>query len=280
MNGLENPTIFGIHKAFEKTTFGKSLSENVRYAKYKPEHISNEQWTDLLGADVNNLTHMPLTYGIARAFVKHARVQQPDLLDPQEEEVLLTTALIHDWGEALTGDVSYGDKTDADEISEMAAFEEHLHEFYNGPDTALIEAAREVVFDHHDQPTKLGEVFNMIEHVGYMRTALRAFDVLRSDRIDEETRRGLLWLVTDVLSNTQDADFEKTPRLIQMKKFAPTATYIDAVSAKIADAMQMVAEHADSVFPNYGAREDYKRAQFDAAVKNWQTRQFDLLVAA
>jgi len=60
-----------------------------------------------LGADVNNLTHLTLTYGLARSFVLHQEEADPNFLTNQEKETLLTAALIHDWAEAIVGDLSW-----------------------------------------------------------------------------------------------------------------------------------------------------------------------------
>ncbi len=56
-----------IHLSFAETIHGQKLAENVRYERYKPDDVTNQRWVELLGADVNNLTHLTLTYGLTRS---------------------------------------------------------------------------------------------------------------------------------------------------------------------------------------------------------------------
>ena len=178
--------VYEIHRSFSDTEFGDKLADNVRYDKYRPDHILKKEWTELLGADVNNLTHMPLTYGLARAFINHTRVHQSDLMNESEEKLLLIAALSHDWAESITTDISFGDKTVLDDEEEQAAFERYLVSFYQGKDFELVDQARrEIVFDHD---SKLGEILNAIERIGYLRTALRADQLLRNGVGDSELR--------------------------------------------------------------------------------------------
>ncbi|HMI09772.1 MAG TPA: hypothetical protein VK497_05260 [Candidatus Saccharimonadales bacterium] len=86
-----------------------------------------------------------------------------------------------------------------DEDQEQAAFEQNVTQFYQGKDFELVDQARrEIVFDHE---SKLGELLNAIERIGYLRTALRAHEILQIGVSDFELAEGLEWLVFDVLSN-------------------------------------------------------------------------------
>jgi hypothetical protein len=89
----ETPAIefLGIHQSFAATELGAKLAANVRYAIYKPTEVTNERWEALLGADVNNLAHLSLTYGLAKSMVENLRQFQPGFLDPHEEIVLQMT---------------------------------------------------------------------------------------------------------------------------------------------------------------------------------------------
>lgn len=211
---------------------------------------------------------MPLTYGIARAFINHAREKQPDLLSEDEEKLLLIAAISHDWAESITSDISLGDKTVADEEDERAAFEENLASFYKGDDFELVDQARrEIVFDHS---SKLGELLNAIERIGYLRTALRANQVINQGVSDVYLDAGLKWLVFDVMSNLQDKDDpEQIPKLLELRKFNPVAAYLQSVEERTRGAFDCALENMESILPKYKERASQKREQMKNSVQNW-----------
>jgi hypothetical protein len=253
-----------IHAAFAATDYGKLLASKVRYEKYKPASLSNEQWVKLLGADVNNLTHMPLTYGLAKAFIEDMTRHQPDYFDKEEKELLQVAAIIHDQGEAIVGDISFGDKTKENEAEEKQQFTANLENFCPGVairDKRLIVAARDnIVFD---PTTKLGRIFNAIERVGYIRTGLRA-----SAHIQNGTAHGceigLEWLIADVLSN-------QTRKLIgYATNYAPVNDYLTHQTEAITTTFSLV---SPEIFEQYGIGQQQKEAQFQEAQSAWQTWQ-------
>jgi hypothetical protein len=266
MERIDSPQrLIGIHEEFKKTDFGITLSSRVRYEKYKPAEVSNGRWVELLGADVNNLTHLTLTYGLVQNFVRATDMLQPGYLNEEEDEVLKVAALIHDWAEAIVGDISYGDKTDIDELQEQAAFEAHLAQFYDGDAANLIDKARkEVVFDHMGN-SKLGKAFNAIERVGYLRTALRASDhVIDQDAPDCDA--GLRWIVADVLSQQPSALEHYSETLIAIKQ------YLIAEHERISRAFELI-DNDPSVFKNYPIDQQVvKESQFKQSYKDWDAR--------
>ncbi|HUA13083.1 MAG TPA: hypothetical protein VL989_01110 [Candidatus Sulfotelmatobacter sp.] len=199
--GIEDRTGFmGIHQSFAETELGETLASRVRYTTYKPEEVTNERWEELLGADVNNLDHLALTYGLAKSMVRHLREERPDFLTPHEEDVLLVTALIHDWAEAIVGDINYNDKTPEQEAEEMRQLSAILGQHYDDDTTGIRELVLEASEVVSSPDSKLGKVFNTIERIGYMRTALRASEQARSGKA-EDCAVGLKWLYSDVLGN-------------------------------------------------------------------------------
>jgi hypothetical protein len=250
-----------IHHAFAETDYGKTLAGRVRYERYKPVGVSNDRWIELLGADVNNLSHMPLTYGLAKSFVRHTRELQPDLLNDHEADVLMVAALVHDWGESVGEDITYSDKTDSDEAEEREQFGTNLWSFYGG-DTEEIknliqEALSDVVFS---QDTKLGEMFNAVERAGYVRTALRATEHIQrgsaADSVD-----GLRWLVADVFGNN-------IAKLIEhAEKYPALEQYLVNQSDSIAAAFGLV---MIKDFLNYAPeRQEEKEMAFVDAYTKW-----------
>lgn len=254
-----------IHEEFKKTDFGKTLADRVRYERYKPADVSNERWVDLLGADVNNLTHLTLTYGLAQDFIRASEILSPNFLTDEDEQLLQVAALIHDWAESIVGDISFGDKTANDELEEQAAFEANLASFYNG-DTTLINRARtEVVFDHTGE-SKLGRAFNAIERVGYLRTALRAGShIVRGDAPDCE--EGLRWLIADVLSQQPE------PLIAYANTLPPIRQYLINQSDQISQMFGIVAGD-DGIFESYPQEQRVtKRAQFKQSYYAWRSWQ-------
>jgi hypothetical protein len=258
----EASRLFDIHTAFAETEYGHLLASRVRYEKYKPGDMSNEHWVKLLGADVNNLTHLSLTYGLTRSLITHLEQEQPQLLSKDEENILQTAALIHDWAESIVGDISFGDKTAADETEEQRQLSMNLQHFFNGESKeaeAYVDIAMaEVIFTPE---SKLGRIFNAIERAGYLRTALRA-----SRHVVEgtapECREGLEWLIADVLSNQPIKLMEYAAELQPIKNFLINQ------QAVISEAFELVSPYT---FINYGSvRQAYKEAEFADQKTAWE----------
>lgn len=260
--------LMDIHDEFKNTDFGKDLASRVRYERYKPEAVTNDRWVDVLGADVNNLLHLPLTYGLAQDFVRSMHVLQPGYLSEEDGQLLQVAALIHDWAEAIVGDISFGDKTDQDERAERAAFEANLSRFYSGDPTLINKARTEIVFDHSGQ-SRLGMAFNAIERVGYLRTALRAGEhIAKGDAPDCD--RGLRWLVADVLAQQPQV------LITYARTFLPVQQYLVHKQTHIARTFALI-DADPAVFhrypPDQQARKQTQFYESYASWKNWeQTR--------
>ena len=256
------PDLFDIHRAFAETEYGQTLAAKVRYERYKPADVSNERWAELLGADVNNLTHMPLTYGLTRSMVHALRESQPGFLTTNEEQLLLTAALIHDWGEALVGDITYSDKTADDEIEESRQLDSILNEF-SAHEAAevqdlIAQAKAEVIFSPE---SRLGHVFNTVERVGYMRTALRAAKhVLAGTAPDCED--GFRWIVADVMGN------HPVELIKRVDTYLPVRTYLMNVRVDIARAFTVVEDQTFRMYPSFEQQRDKVQA-FDDAVTDF-----------
>lgn len=259
MPGLEvNP--IELHNAFAKTVHGEKLAGEVRFDRYMSGGLSNQEWVGLLGADVNNLEHMRLTLGLAQDFVRTMDACHPGELSSEDRQLLGVAAVSHDWGEAIVTDITYSKKTPEDERREKEAF---LHivstEMADVPGADLVlRAAHEVVFDQ--KGTRLGKMFNIVERVGYMRTALRAH--VRVDTVKSpDIQNGLRWLVADVLGNNP-------PHLVrQAADSTPARNYLLAQSGLISAAFEAV---EDAIFENYGEEADVKRVAMADSFTAWQ----------
>lgn len=137
-------------------------------------------------------------------------------LSPEEKTLFFITPWIHDWGELVIegigiGDVTFEQKTDNEEKTELKVFEFVLQNVDDDAKKELMaKAYREVAMDRN---TKLGRMFNAVERVGYLLTAIRAFDGI------EGARRIGNWrgLVGNVLSN-------QIEKLVEYRKEYP---YVD-----------------------------------------------------
>ncbi len=95
--------------------------------------------------------------------------------------MLCLTAIIHDWGEAVAGDIPWGDKQSSHSESELTILKRQIKELCNGKFGILISKmnmAAEIALSGED--TKLGQAFNAIEMIGYGSTALKAWEQWRN----------------------------------------------------------------------------------------------------
>lgn len=175
-----------IHELFANSSYGEILRQRVRYGPYKPEELSDEEWVRILGTDVNNLEHLKTSLAVAQDFVYRARDPHPEWrpgvegikFTRDEEELLCLTAIIHDWGEAVVGDILFHKKTsESDARKEFAALnkivEELCHPKYERLLTDKIYLAADIAFLKGD--STLNQAFNAIEHIGYANNVFRAW---------------------------------------------------------------------------------------------------------
>lgn len=155
-----------LHATFSKSEYGQTLNNAVRFSDFKPVDITNETWVDALGDDVNNLLHMPHTYRIMGRFCVAQSLPQ-DVTD-----ILLTTAITHDWGEAIDGDIALPLKTTADEESEQASFRSIAEDLLGKNQGEELSDTVWSVLNKEDE--KLGDMFRAVEYIGYNTTAMRA----------------------------------------------------------------------------------------------------------
>lgn len=198
-----------VYRDFSNSGYGMELRNNVRYGRYKPEGMENDEWEKIMGADVNNLKHLKLTYVFGKQFIRHCidpeikwrkEKTQAATFTPEEQSYLLLAGIVHDWGEAVWGDIILDNKTSADEKNEFEAIEQIFKDIY-GEELGVernndFKITLEKVLK--DKESKLGKAFNAIENLGYIRTGLKAWK--RIDIRPDLTQR-LQWLTGNVLLN-------------------------------------------------------------------------------
>ena len=146
-----------------------------------------------------------------------------------EKRLLLSTAIVHDWGEGMTkaGDVNYNHKTKEDEKTELKALDEKLKDTFGEKIAGQIKEILE------DTTTKLGRTFNMVESLGYMRTAIKAWS--KSKEVNDlKLAENLVWLSSNVLSNM-------IPKLINYGQvYPPIKSFLESKKDIISEAFREI----------------------------------------
>jgi len=188
-----------VHRQFSQTPEGIRLSNNTRFARYQ-NIVPNNKWQEMLGFDVNNLEHGRFIHGITSLFIKQINQSDSEIkFNPEEQKLLLLTAIVHDWSEGFTknGDISYDQKTNQQEKEELDVIEQIIPKIL-GPNS--LEIATKIKDILNDKTSKLGMTFNSIERIGYLRTALKAWEKSKITT-NETIVNGLYWLTNNVLLN-------------------------------------------------------------------------------
>lgn len=262
----ESVPLYELHQGFAKTEYGQRLKRSVRYERFKPAHLPNAEWQRLLGVDVNNYDHMGLSTQLTQHFLQRCRkdsfYQEKDATtgelkrEPQfsteEEELLLLTAQTHDLVEGMEGfsDISFDQKTDKDESDELAKMTElmqgaaALFTDQVQDQAVLTQKLLAVPQILEDRTSKLGQAFNAIERLGYMRTGYRAWQV--SHRVaDPDTRNSLQWVMSNVLANQTEM------MLAYAAKYQPVREFLQ-------ERKQGITEAFDRMPPWIAARDEEK----------------------
>lgn len=265
-------TLHEIHQRFAQTEFGQRLQRSVRFERFKPDHVSNDAWQRLLGLDVNNYDHMHITEQLAQHFLQNCRKdpffqgKEPQFTEDDEKYISLT-ARTHDDIEGFAGfrDISFDLKTAQDEKDELATMTVFMQQ---APVLLSDDPEDQAVLRQHllkvpeilgDKTGVLGQAFNAIERLGYMRTGIRAWQV--SQHIpDDVTAAHLQWLASNVLGNQTDTLVTYAAKFYGVKEF-------------LRERNQGITEAFDtmpsSVFLYYGDSQQAQRDKFMNAKNRW-----------
>ncbi|OGJ57562.1 hypothetical protein A3H22_00820 [Candidatus Peribacteria bacterium RIFCSPLOWO2_12_FULL_55_15] len=189
-----------IHERFAATSYGKILAKNIRYRFFKPPEVSHAEWELLLGPDVNNLEHHWWSYRVMRAFLRW----NSDF-SREEQEVLLLTAVTHDWAEAIIGDIPYGQKTTGEEDDELHLIPQIALECFGEDIAQSVRQTIERVLREKPhlrstgEGSKLGHAFEVVEQLGYLGTGGRAWaEATKREGLSTALRGNLQWLGVDI----------------------------------------------------------------------------------
>ncbi len=164
--------------AFKETPYGESAQGMTRWDLFRPFDVEPDEWQQTIGADVNNLEHGRLQYGIVRIYVKKSLELGVDIA-PEDQRKLEIAAIIHDQHETLPGhgDLRTGTKTESHKIKELVEGRAALLDgtFYPelSPD-ARQEAAQALdeVLDGANGDPVLSRQFKAAEYLNHLRTGL------------------------------------------------------------------------------------------------------------
>jgi hypothetical protein len=197
-------TFWQIHRQFSQTEGGQYLATNIRWGPRKPKDMANQKWVETIGYDAHNLEHCRLMYGLTRQFIRYQNQSDlPIQFTPEEQTILLLTAITHDWPEGLTGkgDINAEAKNAQDEADELATIEKPIIDIL-GQNPKSIKLAASVKYCLGNIDSKLGKAFNIIESIGYLRTALISYkkSIQLKDNINLKNR--LILIAHNVPSNS------------------------------------------------------------------------------
>ncbi len=228
------------------------LSSTPRYARYIVDE-SLREWVSILGPDVLLLTHGDTTAKIAEQFILHDQIRDKKL-SKEEKSDLILASYIHDWGEIIIenegiGDITFEQKNEAIEEMEGVIFnkvissikdeaiKEKFHKTYQG--IAM------------NRNTRLGEIFNVIERLGYLETAIRAFKGNQSGKRIKNWRG----LVGNVFSNQPEK------LLIYSKKYSYVNFVMKKESKKIDKIFQEIIDTPTPIDNTRNPSYDQKKLQ-------------------
>lgn len=261
----EQPEInFGkILQIFADSKYGAKLKGELRYDRYRPPALPKDEWQKLLGADVNNLKHLDLTYGLARQFLIHLQNSGKEKLSGEERETILLAAIIHDWGEAIIGDITYEKKTRSDEENEYRQIAGIINDIFlkDHPQLAsqLNGALSRVIIE---EGSKLGKIFGAIERVGFYRTALKAWQDSQNAFGDADLKLRLEWLTQNVFSNIT------TDMTADAEAYPPVDTFLEKNGEIINWAFQNM---PSDIYEFYPPEEKERRVkEFQRAKQAWE----------
>lgn len=250
-----------LHHRFIESEIDYDQKDIIRFERFKPDHITNEQWVQLLGADTDVLKHMPVTYGLTRSFLRECRTvdtrSDETEFTEEQEEVLLLAAITNNWGESRTGNIAYDKKTTEIESEEKDEFRKIFADICGEEiDVKIRMLVERTVFDKY---SRLGQAFNAIERSGYLRTALRAYKEAQST--DDEILAGhLQWLCANVLSN-------QIMMLVEYSKtYPPIRKFLTEQHALISEAFESL---DIELFSKHGQNESIRSELFWQNKRSW-----------
>jgi hypothetical protein len=245
---IEKPiSISEVYTTFKNSRDGQHLNLEKRYGRYiksVDRHSDNYAFSQtILGVDINNLKHLQLTRGLTQVLANRLNLTET------EKYHLNIAAIIHDMPEARCKDTTHSKKTPKIAEKEFDTMKKIANEvlFVDDPEKAdfIINIYENIV---KNSQSKLGEIFHAGEHLGYLRTGLRAYKIVSEG--EHFFDPNFIWITHSTLSYG-------IPTLTHHSlKFAPVKEYLVNNFEIITQAFMK----AEQDFPLY-ISEQYSKAQ-------------------
>lgn len=161
-----------IYADLEQTFYGQELEANVRFGTFKPDFVTNEEWCEMLGDDVNNYRHMEFTAGITAWYIEQSELLGHPFTQ-EEQDTLMLTAYTHDFAEAIDGDVPDPEKDTSEQAKALERFSHFAVAQY-----VAAEDTTDLVMDVTQGKHDLSDHFRAIEVIGYLTSGIKAGDVM------------------------------------------------------------------------------------------------------
>lgn len=168
-----------LYTDLRQNEYGQALESNVRWGTFKPEWMSNGAWERLLGPDVNNYRHMRFMVGVTNEYLLEAENYDFGFTE-EESDLLIATAYVHDFAEAIDGDIP-----DPEKVHTVQAYEAERASFIKvlGSVTDNPEEVSDLILPIMQGRSMLSVHWRCIEQLGYLKTTDRAG--VQADRMND-----------------------------------------------------------------------------------------------
>lgn len=247
---------------FSDSVYGQALDGSPRWDRYRPNHVTTEEWVELLGDDIDNLAHHGYSYWAAMDFIvatnETAASSGEQAFTDEEAEILLLAAITNDWGEAVVGDVNYELRTTDQVDQERSAWRGVFKELLGDEFIKHLHVVEDILFGKRE--TRLGRTWDTIERITYVDDALLAFHLSRRVE-DQRLASHLRWMAAAGLSNQTGILLEYT------KSMGVVSDYLSGNAAQIEEAYDTI---EPTIFSDHGQVEKTRLEQYILARLIWQ----------
>lgn len=257
-------------ETFKSSNSGQILFKRIRYKKYKPVYLSDKEWQEVLGSDINTLLHNLNIYNITLEFLDEYSKENECDLNEHEKDLLFLAAIIHNWGEASGPEIPCDLKTIEDERKEISNLKDitltlsmifckhHFHEIELHK--KCTEAIDKIITN---KKSRLGQIFQAIEHIAYFEVAMTAW---KKSLETQKLSKNLRWIVV----NTWCKNF------IRLMEFSKKYPHIKKIIKKHEASIDASFNVSLFVFDLFEGLSESKFFEFAKAKRYWQENKEQL----
>ncbi|MBD3238062.1 MAG: hypothetical protein GF332_00280 [Candidatus Moranbacteria bacterium] len=274
-DGSDYTSFNQLFNLFLESRHGRNLLEEVRFSRFKPSKLSNQQWEGLLGPEINVSKHHWSLYKLARKFLAEQQ-QAPTAFKNQtkgelfsyndmEMEALLLAAIIHNWGKAAQTQSSFETKIKPTQAQAMNNLRQIVKELFQEADKQILFGKISQVIDQVliKQTGRLSRAFDAIQRLSNFKIGLLAWNKSKQKKIqqDPELDSAFKWLANSVLLNN-------IPILLEYSKtLFPVFDFLTKKKSRITE---IFLEMPTETFKNYSIDDlEKKMDEFKDAQRQW-----------